>query len=891
MKKNIFRIILIILIVFISLVSSCKGCKNNNNNENNDNQGQENSNQKNPQISVDKENIELLVGENYELNITFSDADVENPEYKFEISNLSILSIDNNVVKGLNEGSASITISVLNSKATPIVINVNVVKLVKPLKIVSDEKIELIIGETYQLEYYVEPLEVSQDVTFDIVDESIVTVDELGNITAIKSGTTKVIITSVEDKNVFYEVDITVSELLKPSKIVSDEKVELITGETYQLEYYAEPLEVSQDVTFDIVDESIVTVDELGNITAIKSGTTKVIITSVEDENVFLEVDVIVSEPPKPTKIVSEKSLVLIIGTTYQLDYYVEPLNASQDVTFSSADKSIITVDENGVISSHELGETFITIKSKENTSVKLRINVEVVLPDVEKIDSIDELNLGYYETKQLICSVVPSNAVQDVTYKSLDESIVTVDETGNITAIRPGTTKVVVTSVYDESIFKEIKVTVSGVLATSLTSANKIDLNIGETSFINYELLPNDAFRSIEYIVSDSDAIEVNDGTLVAKKCGSYTLTLKTIDGSNLESVININITGDSLPVLSLSESFEKDTNISLYEPFDPLEGLRVFDAEDGELTELVKITNNVNTNEYGKYNVTYEVVDKDGNELFYEREIEVVWDYDVTFIGHAGSLYGAMNSEEAILYSAKVLKYTAIEIDLKQTKDGVFVLSHDETFAGYELGKYDWDFLKDIEVTVTRSPGISGLDPNNSYTAKLCTLKRYLEICKEYNITAVIELKTSAGISNWTETNSPESSRMPALIKEIEDAGMINNIIFLTSQYECLAWTRRNGYDFIPCQYLVSSCESQTYLDRCIEYNLDISFNVRDGVKNSIEWIKKYKDAGLKVSTYTFEQWASYKEIQEWIDKGVDFVTTDWHNPKELVLPKDNN
>ena len=811
MKKNFFRISIIFVIILICFLSSCKSCNKENNTNNDDEQQEENNNQnnptKNPKINVDKLNIELLPNETYELNITLEDADVENIEYKFEISNLSILSIDNKVVTGLNEGSASITISVLNSKATPVVINITVVKPLKPLKIVSDET------------------------------------------------------------------------------------VELITGETYQLEYYVEPLEVSQNVTFDIVDESIVTVDEFGNINAIKSGTTKVIITSVEDENVFLEVDVIVSEPPKPTKIVSEKSLVLIIGTTYQLDYYVEPLNASQDVTFSSADKSIITVDENGVISSHELGETFITIKSKENTSVKLRINVEVVLPDVEKIDSIDELNLGYYETKQLICSVVPSNAVQDVTYMSLDENIVTVDETGNITAIKPGTTKVVVTSVYDESIFKEIKVTVSGVLATSLTSANKIDLSIGETSFINYELLPNDAFRSIEYIVSDSDAIEVNDGTLVAKKCGSYTLTLKTIDGSNLESVININITGDSLPVLSLSESFEKDTNISLYEPFDPLEGLRVFDAEDGELTELVKITNNVNTNEYGKYNVTYEVVDKDGNELFYEREIEVVWDYDVTFIGHAGSLYGAMNSEEAILYSAKVLKYTAIEIDLKQTKDGVFVLSHDETFAGYELGKYDWDFLKDIEVTVTRSPGISGLDPNNSYTAKLCTLKRYLEICKEYNITAVIELKTSAGISNWTETNSPESSRMPALIKEIEDAGMINNIIFLTSQYECLAWTRRNGYDFIPCQYLVSSCESQTYLDRCIEYNLDISFNVRDGVKNSIEWIKKYKDAGLKVSTYTFEQWASYKEIQEWIDKGVDFVTTDWHNPKELVLPKDNN
>lgn len=811
MNKNFFRISIIFVIIIICFLSSCKSCNNKNYTNNDDEQQEENNNQnnptKNPKINVDKLNIELLPNETYELKITLEDADVENIEYNFEVSDVSIVKIENKVITALNVGTATIKISVLNSNVAPVLVNVQVNEPPVPPIIVTEETIDLIVGSLHKIEYHVEPLDVDQSVTFTSLDERIVTVDEFGNINALTAGTTKIVITLTFDPSIYYEINITVSE------------------------------------------------------------------------------------PPLPSKIVSETSLELIIGTTYQLEYYVEPLTSSQEVTFSSSDKAVITVDENGLITCHDLGDAFITIKSKEKSTVKLRINVEVVLPEVESIDSIDELNLGYYETKELTCSVIPSNAVQDVTYKSLDENIVIVDELGNITSIKPGTTKVVIRSVYDETVFKEVTVSVSGTLAISLTSANKIDLNIGETSFINYELLPNDAFRSIEYIVSDSDAIEVNDGTLVAKKCGSYTLTLKTIDGSNLESVININITGDSLPVLSLSESFEKDTNISLYEPFDPLEGLRVFDAEDGELTELVKITNNVNTNEYGKYNITYEVVDKDGNELFYEREIEVVWDYDVTFIGHAGSLYGAMNSEEAILYSAKVLKYTAIEIDLKQTKDGVFVLSHDETFAGYELGKYDWDFLKDIEVTVTRSPGISGLDPNNSYTAKLCTLKRYLEICKEYNITAVIELKTSAGISNWTETNSPESSRMPALIKEIEDAGMINNIIFLTSQYECLAWTRRNGYDFIPCQYLVSSCESQTYLDRCIEYNLDISFNVRDGVKNSIEWIKKYKDAGLKVSTYTFEQWASYKEIQEWIDKGVDFVTTDWHNPKELVLPKDNN
>ena len=801
MKTNFIKISVIIIIIFGCFLSSCKGC-NNQNNKNDDNLQQENNQTKTPKIKVDKLNIELLPNESYELDITLEDADVENIEYKFEVDDLNIVKVENNVITALNVGTTTIKISVLNSDAEAVVVNIKV------------------------------------------------------------------------------------NEPPLPPVIITEEMVVLFVGSSHKIEYHIEPLDIDQSVTFTSLDETIVTVDELGNLTALNVGVAKVVITLTADISIYCEINIIVSEPPKPSKIVAEKYLELIIGTTYQLEYYVEPLCSSQEVSFSSSDKAVITVDENGLITCHDLGDAFITIKSKENSSIKLKVSIEVVLPEVEKIDSVDELNLGYYETKELTCNVIPSNAVQDVTYKSLDESIVTVDEYGNITSIKPGTTKVVITSVYDETVTKEIIVTVSGTLAISLTTLNNIDLNIGNSTYISYELLPNDAFRTIEYVVSDSDAVEVNDGVLIAKKNGTYTVTLKTIDGSNLETVIKVNITGESIPVLSLTESFEKDTNIGLYETFDPLEGIRIFDAEDGELTNITKVTSNVNPNEYGKYKVTYEVSDSDGNELCYERDIEVVWDYSVTFIGHAGSLYGGMNSEEAILYAATVLKYTAIEIDVKQTKDGVFVLSHDDTFAGYNLTDYTWEELKDVERTGTRGAGVTGLK-DTSYTAKLCTLKRYLEICKEYNITAVIELKSSPGISNWTETNAPQTSRMPALIKEIEDCGMINNVIFLGSQYECLAWTRRNGYDFIPCQYLVSSCESETYLNRCIEYNFDISIDISSG-SNSMEWIQKYKDAGLKVSTYTFSQYTNYKEIQKWIDKGVDFVTTDWHDPKELNLPK---
>ena len=669
---------------------------------------------------------------------------------------------------------------------------------------------------------------------------------------------------------------------------VDTDIVNLKVGETYKLNVVLVESKIRYpEFHYEISDMSIISFLD-NEITALSTGTAKITVSVLNTKVDPVIVTVNVTEAPKPTKIKSETNLELVLGETHKIEYSVEPFNASKDVLFSSADNNVLSVDENGVITPKDLGETFVTIKSKENPNVKLRVNIEVVLPKVEKIECASELVLGYNETKQITYSITPLLAVQDVYYKSLDENIVTVDEAGLITSLKPGKTKIILTSVDDERVTHEINVSVEGTLTTNFTAVDEINLSLGETKFIEYNISPVDAYQKIEYAVSNKEAIEVSDGILTAKKAGTYTVTLKTIDGTNLSNTVTVNITGDELPVVSLSESIDQDMEINIFEHFDPLDGVRIFDAEDGELTKTAKITNNVNTDEYGTYNVIYEVVDSDGNSLIYERIITIVWDYNVTFIGHAGSLYGAMNSEEAILYAAKELKYTAIEIDLKQTKDGVFVLSHDETFAGYELGQYNWSELKDVEVTVTRSPGISNPAPASTYTAKLCTLKRYLEICKEYNITAVIELKTSAGISNWTEQNRPDTSRMPALIEEIEKAGMINNIIFLTSQYECLAWTRRNGYDFIPCQYLVSSCENQTYLDTCIKYNLDISFNVRDGVKNSSTWIKKYKDAGLQVSTYTFEQWASYKEIQEWIDKGVDFVTTDWHNPKELELPK---
>ena len=118
-------------------------------------------------------------------------------------------------------------------------------------------------------------------------------------------------------------------------------------------------------------------------------------------------------------------------------------------------------------------------------------------------------------------------------------------------------------------------------------------------------------------------------------------------------------------------------------------------------------------------------------------------------------------MNSEEAILYAASVLKYQAIEIDVRVTKDGVFVLCHDATFGGVTIASTNYADLKDVVHTTTKSG--SGTYPllhkefegNKVYKSTICTLKRYLEICKEYDVRPVIELKGGTGLTNSDQSN----------------------------------------------------------------------------------------------------------------------------------------
>lgn len=159
----------------------------------------------------------------------------------------------------------------------------------------------------------------------------------------------------------------------------------------------------------------------------------------------------------------------LRVGGTHQT--VVEVLNeeddsrdvVTEDLTFSSADSEIASVDENGLVTAHSEGETVITVLYK-TVPVQISVKVSYVAPVLVNIASeSNKYTLEKGKTQQTIIKAVYDDGTylpltDDLVFTSLDESIATVDHKGLITAKIAGTVQIKV-SYSDITIVIEVTV------------------------------------------------------------------------------------------------------------------------------------------------------------------------------------------------------------------------------------------------------------------------------------------------------------------------------------------------------------------------------------------------------------------------------------------------
>ena len=121
----------------------------------------------------------------------------------------------------------------------------------------------------------------------------------------------------------------------------------------------------------------------------------------------------------------------------------ISPEDFTDEVTWKSTNTDVVTVDDNGLVNAQNTGSATIKVVVGEQSTT---CTVKVVQP-VERIYlNESSISLDALDQYQLEASVYPKDAYnKDLEWKSEDETIATVSETGLVKAVKKGKTKIVV--------------------------------------------------------------------------------------------------------------------------------------------------------------------------------------------------------------------------------------------------------------------------------------------------------------------------------------------------------------------------------------------------------------------------------------------------------------
>ena len=266
---------------------------------------------------------------------------------------------------------------------------------------------------------------------------------------AVQRGECDLTVASAQNPEVTETFRVLVIQPVKKITIQAGDKT-VAAGSRVQLSAVCSPDNASiQDVVWSSKDPSIAEVDRNGRVTGRKRGSVNITATAADGSGVTANVFMTVTQPVSSVSF-SQKEISVVAGRAVQARVTVEPANASdRTVTWSSSDESIATV-KGGLITGHKAGTCTVTCASHSNPEVTATATVTVVqlVTKIECTNSASELSLKTGETGQLFWKTLPEDATnKNLTYRSLQPKIASVDENGVVKALSRGTATIVATA------------------------------------------------------------------------------------------------------------------------------------------------------------------------------------------------------------------------------------------------------------------------------------------------------------------------------------------------------------------------------------------------------------------------------------------------------------
>lgn len=469
------------------------------------------------------------------------------------------------ITHSLEFGSQTVTatVTVTDKSANQYIRTINVVITGCPTQLTSvsltPNPATVTEGQTLQLTPLYTPSNACiQTVSYSSNNTSVATVSQAGLVSGISNGTA-VITISVNDgfslrtntRTVTVEKDCSGDIHLSLNK----QNTDIIIGFTETLTSSILPNDectANNIVSWTSLDPSIAQVNQDGIVSALGLGTARIVahttgngitadtcIVNVLADCFYGEVSVSITPQSNP----------MYRNSTYTISYSVLPLNACiTNIIWTSRNPSIASVS-NGIVESHEYGDTYIIARSVQSPEIADSILISVIERMPTSITLQPSTSVHIDNSIELLATVLPSNADdKTVIWSSSDETIASVSQTGVVTGISEGVVTIHVVSTRNASAFNECVVTVMPVDAQSISlNETELYLDVYDISTLSVAFTPvNTTDKTISWSTTNSNVATVENGSITAVGVGTATIRATAHNGLFDDCVITVS---DILP------------------------------------------------------------------------------------------------------------------------------------------------------------------------------------------------------------------------------------------------------------------------------------------------------------------------------------------------------
>ena len=499
----------------------------------------------------------LHVGQTAQLSAVVLPEDATDKSVTWQVQTAEVLSVSpEGLLKAVGLGEAWVSATTSNGKSADMTFNV----IPTPVSsiVINPNAVSLKTTETVKLTAAVMPEDATnKTITWTSSDNAVASVDTYGNVTANSVGEAIVTATSTDGSNVVAECRVTVVPTpVEGITIDANGSTTLKALQTVQLTAVITPeTATDKSVSWSSSNSEIASVDENGLVTAQNVGTA---IISAKSGAKVATISISVIPTIAEAITLNRTTAALKVTGTIQLTASFSPeTTTDKTVTWASSNDAIATVNSEGLVTAHALGECEInaTTADGSNKSASCHITVGETAAESISIEPKGPFTFKAGETVRLSAKVLPETTTDKSVSWKAQSDVVSVDQNGLVTAISVGTSWVRATNSAGQEALAYFTVIPTPVTSITLSSTS-VQLKATETVRLEAQVLPVQATdKSLTWRSSNTSVAIVDaNGNITAIAIGEAEITATANDGSGVSATCRITVVSTSAESVSVT-------------------------------------------------------------------------------------------------------------------------------------------------------------------------------------------------------------------------------------------------------------------------------------------------------------------------------------------------